>query len=272
RMPSLSHVLHRSLIHAPPLIGDLPEARVFPHQTLTPPRTNPRLNSKQKLGHLMEDPLASLIESTPRFELRARNLQLQTDRHHTVGEMDFLIHDQELDELIHLEFATKFYLAIHSEEGLHFPGPDPSDNYPRKLARLRDHQLRLAETHHSLLPPEFSHETITVRQLVLGILFDSIDSQSPASPEFAHPSCRRGRWISLRECSRLHSSSDHFEWIPKPFWPVPLEFLQDHPLPRWEPPPALNRAVMIRLPHQTTPFLVLPDHGPLSARPHTRNA
>ena len=261
-MAPTSHALLQSLIHGPLLVGDLPEAVVFGREALVLPDPAPCLNLEQKLGHLYEDALAVVLEASDRFELLSQNLPLRTDIHTTVGELDFLVRDLESSKLIHLELATKFYLAVETVDGLELPGPDARDNYFRKLHRLRSHQLRLASSHRDCLPKQYRDEPILVRQLIYGCLFDHIRAISPAVPAFSHSGCRRGRWLTVDECADHFPPETRLQVIPKPLWPVPLEFLDEVDLERWVPPRSLDRCVMVRVNDGPIPYFVAPSGYP----------
>lgn len=261
-MSSTSHGILQSLVHGPLLVGDLPEAPVFPRTGLTLPGKIPFLKLEQKLGHLYEDALGVVLEASAQFELLAQNLPLRTDVHTTVGELDFLVRDLECDQLIHLELATKFYLAVETEDGLELPGPDARDNYFRKLHRLRSHQLRLTSNYRACLPEAFRDESIVTRQLVYGCLFDHIHPTTPAVPEFSDPGCRRGRWLSVDECADHFPSKTVLHVIPKALWPVPLEFLNEAALERWVPSVTMDRCVMVRVDGDLVPHFVAPSGYP----------
>jgi hypothetical protein len=281
-MNSTEQALFQSLVKGPLLVGDLPEAATFPHRDLSISATVDRteLNLQQKLGHLYESALGILLEASPQFDLLARNLQIQKDAHTTVGELDFLLRDLGNDgQLIHLELATKFYLAVHTGEGLTLPGPDARDNYFRKIRHLREHQLILAEKHRAALPERFRDEPIVVRQLIYGCVFDPsrlddqvrpcvppvpLDDPPLAFPEFLNPHCRRGRWLSIDRCSEYFPPDTEFRIIPKSLWPVPLEFLEDIPLERWTPqsPTQVERCVMVRVNDDPVPCFIAPSGYP----------
>ncbi|MFC7335559.1 DUF1853 family protein [Haloferula chungangensis] len=263
-MISPTHVLLQSLTQGPLLIGDLPEASSFPYRELALPEDIEDLNLQQKLGHLYEDALASLLEASPRFELLARNLQLQSADQITLGELDFLLRDLASEQLIHLELAAKFYLAVETPSGLALPGPDARDNYFRKLNRLRSHQLPLVENHRSALPEEYRQEDIVAQQLVYGCLFDHIHAALPAKPEFVHPHCRRGRWLSINECPGFFGPEPQLQIIPKPLWPVPLSLIENTPLEPWNPKASIDRCLMLRVNHDPTPYFVTPPVFPSS--------
>ncbi len=253
-----THAILESLVNAPLLVGDLPEATTFPHHELSVPTKFPQLNFEQKLGHLYEDALAILLEASADYQLLARNLQIRTDVNTTVGELDFLLRDLGNGELVHLELATKFYLAVETAAGLTLPGPDPRDNYFKKLNHLRDHQLTLTKKYRSSLPEDFRHEPITCQQLIYGCLFDPIRAPALAAPNFVSPDCRRGRWLTIDDCGEHFPPDTQFQIIPKPLWPVPLEFITDIPLASWNPQTVVDRCLMLRVDDEPSPYFISP--------------
>lgn len=265
-MDATTRYLLQSLIHGPLLIEDLPEASTFARERLEVPKTSARLDTEKKLGHLYEDALATLLEASPEHDLLERNLQLHDSAGSTLGELDFLVYDRLADQLIHLELATKFYLAVPTESGLALPGPDARDTYFRKLRSLRERQLLLARTHRAALPPRYQQETIIARSLIHGCLFDPIDETEPCAPDHSAPNCRRGRWLAVDEIEARFATNTKFQIIPKTLWPVPLEFLIDVNLPSWNPKQPITRCVMLRIEDDPTPYFVTPIGYPHSTQ------
>ena len=183
----IANALLRSLLESPLLIDELPEAPSLSRSHLALPNPIPALNLNQKLGHLYEDTLAILLRESTTLDLLEKNLQIRKDIHATVGELDFLLREKSTGNLIHLELATKFYLAVDSPDGLTLPGPDARDNYHRKLTRLRNHQLTLPSRFQDHLPETYRNEAIETRQLIYGCLFDHIHAGQLANPEFISP-------------------------------------------------------------------------------------
>ena len=109
-----SDAVFRSLLVSPLLVDDLPNAARLSRRGFVAPAVSVELNFDQKLGHLYEDALATVLAASPSIELLERNLQIQENIHSTVGELDFLIRDGN-GTLTHLELATKFYLAVKTE-------------------------------------------------------------------------------------------------------------------------------------------------------------
>jgi hypothetical protein len=256
-----SDALIQSLLVSPLLVGELPDAERFDRQSLVAPAQGDALNFNQKLGHLYEDALASVLDSSPDFELLERNLQIQQDAHSTLGELDFLIRGSD-GQLTHLELATKFYLAVKDNNGVRFPGPDSRDNYDRKIRRLLSHQLSLTKRHKSVLPPAYREAHIAVKHLIYGCLFDHISDRQMNSPAYINPECRRGKWLRNKEVAGHFSDETEFYHIPKHLWPVPITLLEDIPLKKWRPDTPVDRCQMLRIAGADCPYFIAPDEYP----------
>jgi len=257
-----TEALLKSILWAPLLIGDLPESKSFRRSNLEYPTDFPDLNLQQKLGHLFEDALASLISASDGMGLIEQNLQLRDEDLKTVGELDFLIRDQSTSTLIHLELATKFYLTVVNSKEITLPGPDARDNYYRKLERMRDHQLRLPIKFQSCLPSRYQDTPIETQQLVYGCLFDHIDASESFTPKFAIGTCRRGKWLYQTDCDRYFPLRSKFEIVPKSLWPVPFELLEETELEAWTPSVPVDRCLMVRANKSSTPFFIAPPGYP----------
>ena len=172
-MQTPTQLLLESLRSAPLLIGDLPEAPVFDRSRLGSWVGHEPLCFDQKLGHLYEQALSRLLEASDALTLLASHQQVFAEGGRILGELDFLLQDVGRAQYIHLELAVKFYLAVKRDDGWQFPGPDPRDNWQRKLDRLRTHQLRLSRLPEArqLLRERFGIESIQAQQLIYGCLF-----------------------------------------------------------------------------------------------------
>ncbi len=255
---SVTKALFQSLIEAPPLIADLPEATSFPLRSLILPLESTPVNLQQKLGYIYEDALATVLKASPAYGFLSRGIQIRKQAGHTLGELDFLIRDLASDRLIHLELAVKFYLAVETENDFLLPGPDARDNYYRKLEKMRTHQLVLVGKYRDLLPEEFRNEEILAQQLIHGCIFDHVDADRPVAAEFLNPDGRRGKWLRADECSAHFGKQTRLELIPKPLWPVPLEILKGMELEKWEVGPAMDRCVMVRTDDGIHPYFIVP--------------
>jgi len=78
----------------------------------------------RRLGNYFETLWAYALELHPRYQLIERNLQIH-DGERTLGEMDFIVHDQLSGRCAHWELAIKFYLGIgntRNHAAWHGPG------------------------------------------------------------------------------------------------------------------------------------------------------
>ncbi|MEN8862214.1 MAG: DUF1853 family protein [Lentimonas sp.] len=223
--------LLESLRSAPLLIGDLPEAPCFDRSLVAGPPLNAELNFNQKLGHLYEDALEALLDASDQVELLASSLQVFDPDGRTLGELDFLLHETAGGQRIHLELAVKFYLAVERDGEWQFPGPDPRDNWQRKLERMRSHQFVLSQTPAAkmLLRERFGIESFAVRQLIYGCLFYPMSSEARPLPEAVAADCRIGRWLYVSEWENYFPDVEFVLIVPKPMWPVEIgETLKTH--------------------------------------------
>lgn len=260
---TVAPALLQSFIDQPPLMAGLPEAEVFSSQSLTLPERPYVLNLQQKLGHLYEDALAVLLESTPRYNVLAQSLPIREDAGHTLGELDFVLRDLVSDRLIHLELAVKFYLAVETEGGVLLPGPDARDHYFRKLEKMRSHQLLLVDKFRDLLPEKFRQEEIVVRQLVHGCIFNHVHATSPVQADFLNPNGRRGKWLHAEKCAEYFGGNALLEIIPKSLWPASMEIIAGLELEPWQPEEAMDRCVMVRVDRGHCPYFIAPNGYPM---------
>ena len=158
------------------------------------------------------------------LSLLASHLQVIDGEGVTRGEMDFLVRDETSRSDFQLELAVKFYLAHRTEEGWCYPGPDPRDNWQRKLERMRTHQLRLTELREAgdLLMERFGITQPAVRQLIYGRLFLPIGEEEMVLPEAMRPGGLRGYWLRRAQWPEWMESAQGLRVISKPLWPALL--------------------------------------------------
>lgn len=217
--------LFRSLRESQLLVGDLPEAASW-GVVLSGDLDGAVLNFDQKLGHLYEDALEVLIRRSVRFELLAKNLQVFDAAGQTLGEMDFVIRDGKSGECFQLELAVKFYLSVLMPDGSEtYPGPDPRDNWNNKLERMRSRQLQLSKREEAqvLLKERFGIESLSVRQRIYGVIFDSISADRESAPPFVGAGCRRAKWLYVDAFKERYETIAELRIVPKYLWPVSLD-------------------------------------------------
>lgn len=224
-MADFTRPLLQSLQQAPLLVADVDGVKCFDRSWLSMPRRPSTLNFEQKLGHLYEDALECLLEASEGIEFLGSHIQIANDRGRTLGELDFVLIDKARQQAIHLELAVKFYLAVEVGGKLQFPGPDPRDNWQRKLDRMREHQFLLSQRSESqtLLKEQYGVDSIEVRQLIYGCLFYPMSSHERPLPSAVNPQCRMGRWLYVSEWSREFSEVIDVKLVPKLLWPVLID-------------------------------------------------
>ena len=151
--------------------------------------------------------------------LVAHGLQVRASRNDTVGEFDFLLRDGAA--LVHLEFATKFYLLDAADAGPDFNGligPNLADTLGAKMRKIFDKQLALAghPAAQALLPQAVDR----AQALVKGWLFYPADQERRDTPGIAHEHCR-GFWMPLAQLPALAGA--HYAIMPRLQWLAPLK-------------------------------------------------
>lgn len=154
--------------------------------------------------------------------LVAHGLQVRAARNDTVGEFDFLVRDGAA--LVHLEFASKFYLLEAGSTGAGFNGligPNLADTLGAKMGKIFDKQLALAghPAAQALLPQPVTR----AQALVKGWLFYPAEASTPAQPPMAGITSThcRGFWIAREQLASL--PGDCFAVMPRMAWLAPLK-------------------------------------------------
>jgi len=263
-----TNALLQSLRGAPLLVGDLSEAVSFDRALLGMPTADSRLDANQKLGHLYEDALHLLLSASDQLKVLADHVQVYDRNQITLGEMDYILRDLKSEQVFQLELAVKFYLGVPTAEGWRFPGPDPHDNWQRKLQHMRTHQLSLAQRPEtmSLLRERWGCEQVEVRQLIYGCIFYPIGLAECPLPENMHGDCRKGRWLYAQDWQQFFASVTVVCMIPKSLWPVRMTASLRASLPRASVSAlhaaSAERCVMFVLPNSEEPHFLVPNHWP----------
>jgi hypothetical protein len=264
-----SQALIASLRDAPLLVADLPEATSFDRRLFDHPDPLVILNENQKLGHLYEDALCHLMRASQRFELVADHVQVFDADGITLGEMDMILQDRQRRRFLQLELAVKFYLAVRTADGWEFPGPDPKDNWLRKLQHLRERQFALAARPEArdLLQARWGIRQIEVQQLIYGCIFTPINLDGcVVLPDGLRADCRKGHWLYAKDWERFLGNVREVHLVPKYLWPVELIAPLRASLPRVgvaELRSAVKqRCVMFARPDAPQPYFLVPDRWP----------
>jgi hypothetical protein len=156
-------------------------------------------------------------------KLVAHGLQVRANRNDTVGEFDFLLRDG--DDLVHLEFATKFYLLDATSAGADFNGligPNLADTLGAKMRKIFDKQLSLAR--HPAAQPLLPQPVARAQALVKGWLFYPGDEASQTMAGISARHCN-GFWMTLSQAQGLQG--ERFIIMPRLHWLAPLKAPDD---------------------------------------------
>ena len=147
--------------------------------------------------------------------LHAHGLQVQVNRNETVGEFDFLLRRD--DQLLHWEFATKFYLLEgRPDAGVfhHLIGPNLADTLGLKMRKILDRQLALSR--HPAALSLLSEPVQAARALVKGWLFyqhGQVQDMDGLSRDHNH-----GFW-----CTAAQVQGGRYVILPKLQWLAPFK-------------------------------------------------
>lgn len=213
------------------------------------PPALPAADNDRRLGRLFERHVQDWIARTPGLALRARNVAVR-DATRTLGELDLLV--AHANVLMHWEVTLKFYLGLNEHD---WPGPDPRDQFARRLQRLRTHQFPLLDQPATRAQLSALGLPVPRSQHLLsrGILFYPHDRPLPP-PAGAHPDHLRGTWWPLSAVP----AEGRFLPIPKSHW-LDIRMLSNNP-ENWLATPRLidyvhaqDRPVMVLYQSRTLP-------------------
>lgn len=152
------------------------------------------LSPKTALGRYAERLMAVWFKHNRHYELLKFNHQIIIDKR-TVGEIDFLIQENESGKAIQLEFAMKYYLAFHSPDGeLTFIGPKGRDNLALKAEKLIEKQMQLSSVHRAQLEEELRKLDFRPQVMLKGELFYPLGKE-----------CEGNLWLHARRRDKLRS-------------------------------------------------------------------
>ncbi|MFJ7566375.1 DUF1853 family protein [Herminiimonas sp. NPDC097707] len=199
-----------------------------------------------RLGRYAEKLMAFYLER--QNVLFAHSVQVRAGKNSTIGEFDFLLRLD--DQLVHWEFATKFYLLESSGAGNdadYFVGPNLADTLGAKMHKILDRQLLLSA--HPAAQIHLPEPVSKAQALVKGWLFyPDVDLEMNAFGT-AHEHCR-GFWCA---CSDLaHLRAERYAILPRLQWLAPASL----PLSQTMDQQALQEYLAEYFVHDTMPVLV----------------
>jgi len=164
------------------------------------------------LGKYAEKLVKYYLENVKEIKLLASNLQLIENEKTTIGELDYLFEDTQLNEFIHLEFSIKYYLKTSRNNQTIYLGPSTKDYMARKMKRLLDHQTRLCRTHQQLLPKNLQQSSYQPKAVIKGCIFYPL---SEWNTRMDRNETNEGWWLTIKDFYQLESKGEHFKLITK---------------------------------------------------------
>jgi hypothetical protein len=200
-----------------------------------------------RLGRYAEKLMAFYFEH--QGSLVAHGLQVRGANNETVGEFDFLL--QRGGELVHWEFASKFYLLESNGASLHadcFVGPNLADTLGAKVRKIMERQLSLSR--HPAASSQLPGVIASAQALVKGWLFYYRQTPQPAGMEgVSVPHCR-GFWRPLSELGAMEGES--YMVLPRLLWLAPAKAAPEECMDK----PAIEEWLHEHFATETMPVLV----------------
>ncbi|HCE07643.1 MAG TPA: DUF1853 domain-containing protein [Oxalobacteraceae bacterium] len=207
-----------------------------------------------RLGRYAEKLMAFYFRH--RGVLLAHGVQVRAAKNDTIGEFDFLL--RHGDDLVHWEFATKFYLLESGTAGLeaeYFIGPNLADTLGAKMGKILDRQLMLSQ--HPAAQIHLPQSVASAQALLRGWLFYHEVGPDTARESGVSKEHCRGFWRALAELESVQA--ERYALLPRLSWLAPAKMAIAASLDRR----ALQHALSRHFAQDTMPVLValLESHG-----------
>jgi len=209
------------------------------------------------LGDYFEALIEFWLRHWPRVHFTASRVQVRATGR-GIGEFDFLFYDRVRRQTVHWESAVKFFLRHRDRRGdYRWLGPNPRDTWDRKIGKIFQHQLRLAER--SEAEPVLRRlgvERPRPEAFVKGYLFYPADSlwqvPEPIPPQAAADHLR-GWWTrSGRRCIPQQAAASRWIVLERLCWLSPATSVGEAAMDR----PALDRFVERHFSGSARPLLL----------------
>lgn len=168
-----------------------------------------------RLGHLVERFISCLIRSSDNYTILYENIQIIENKQ-TIGELDFILIENETKEMIHVEFAYKFYLYDPSISNIamnNWIGPNRNDSLHKKIQKTKNKQFPLL--YHSATRSTLSEidiNRILQKSCLLVSLYIPFNHTESFKPNIKKAIC--GYYLSIDTFKALdHTGSSYY--LPK---------------------------------------------------------
>ena len=180
-----------------------------------PTKSNFPLPSKLRLGHLTEKIVSELIKLSTNYTVLYENVQLIEDKI-TLGEIDFILKENDTNQILHVELAYKFYLfdpSISSEEINNWIAPNRNNSLQGMLEKLKRKQFPLL--YHTSAKATLKNIDINKASqalCLLASLFIPYESKASFSPAYAK--AIKGYYLNMETFMYLDDTGKNY-YIPQ---------------------------------------------------------
>ncbi|WP_442934836.1 DUF1853 family protein [Nitrincola sp. A-D6] len=208
------------------------------------------------------------LKQHPDYDLLEHNLQIRSPDKRTLGELDLLIRHRYSHEVLHLELAVKFYLAVPqqpSEINLAcYIGPGLKDRLLRKYQHTCNHQLPLSSSEVAQTQLAAKHLHVDQAQAVFrGRLFQPLAIAAEGQPA----------WLAQAQLGQLNTHANFLCLQRRQWFAAISENHDSHAFDQLTHQLAspLERPLQVAVidPHtqqETRRLFVVPDHWEAAAR------
>ncbi|MCG9971711.1 DUF1853 family protein [Christiangramia crocea] len=173
------------------------------------------------LGKRMESFFEIAINHSERYRLIDSNIQIIENKQ-TLGEIDFLVYDEQYEKPLHVELVYKLYIYDENlaPEINRWIGPNRKDSFSEKLDKLKNRQFPILfkpETLKYLKNLGLQQEEIEQQICFKAKLFTPAGFQDPRTAEI-NTECYSGKWFNFTEFSRFKGQDNLFFSPPKRSW------------------------------------------------------
>lgn len=183
----------------------------------------PSLSSNFVLGKRMESFFSYWISHSTDYTVLLENLQISREKI-TIGEIDFIIKNENKRELIHIELVYKFYVYDpgFNKEKERWIGPNRRDSLLRKIKKIKEYQFPLidrTETRQALSASNIATDGLRQKVCFKANLFVPRYMLGQTFP-YINNTCIEGYWLHLRQFDQNEFHKDVYFAPKKQDWPV----------------------------------------------------
>ena len=164
-----------------------------------------------RLGMYAERLLCFFFDTFSETELLLHNFQI-IDQKKTLGEVDFII--KWNNRTIHIELATKYYLAVNSTDDFHkWVGPSGNDSLERKIKKVRNLQLPITDS--EIFKSQTGLDSVESFLFLRGCFF----TYKSFEPSWKNPNANYCHYLYLDEfLIDYNKDSNRYFFLWKPNW------------------------------------------------------